>query len=123
MDQTDFEYEDLLGGDAVGDAQISEMLKGFVPSPQAPKAPFSADADPSQLQFIHSDAHTIRLLAPAGSGKTQSIANRVARRISSGTPANRILLLTFDNAARVTLVDRIHALLRSYGYTAFPPVV
>jgi hypothetical protein len=79
-----FEYEDILKGDALADGQIDEILQGFTPSDEAPRAPFSADADAAQRAFIEARSQTIRLLAPAGSGKTQSIANRVARCVSDG---------------------------------------
>lgn len=118
-----FEYEDILRGDVLADGQIDEILQGFTPSDEPPRARFSADADPAQKAFIESRALTIRLLAPAGSGKTQSIANRVAKCVSDGMRPDRILLLTFDNAARVTLAERIASLLTAIGCRSTPPVL
>jgi len=47
------------------------------------------------------------MVAPAGSGKTQTIVERVLGRIAEGVPAERILILTFDRAARRSLVERL----------------
>ena len=46
---------------------------------------------------------TIRLVAPAGSGKTQTMVNRVLTRIKEGLAPDRILLLTFDRSAAGSL--------------------
>jgi hypothetical protein len=39
------------------------------------------------------------MVAPAGSGKTQTIINRVLARIQAGMRPSRVLVLTFDNSA------------------------
>lgn len=122
-DSPAFEYEDILGEDVFAETQIEDLLRGFTPSEDPPKTRFSPDADAAQLAFIESSARTIRLLAPAGSGKTQSIANRVARLASKGMKPGRILLLTFDNAARNTLAARIDLLLGSLGVASKPAVL
>lgn len=49
------------------------------------------------------------MVAPAGSGKTQTIVERALGRIEEGAPASRILVLTFDRAARASLVERLAA--------------
>ncbi|MBW3661035.1 MAG: ATP-dependent helicase [Gemmatimonadetes bacterium] len=53
--------------------------------------------------MVSSSARTIRLVAPAGSGKTRTVVSRVRRRIDAGVPPDRILLLTFDRAAAASL--------------------
>jgi hypothetical protein len=118
-----FDYEDILTGDVLKESEIDAILRGFTPTDVGPRAPFTADADPAQRAFIASTSATIRLLAPAGSGKTQSIANRVARCVSEGLRPARLLLLTFDNAARVTLAGRIDELLAGIGCRTPPPVL
>jgi DNA helicase-2/ATP-dependent DNA helicase PcrA len=118
-----FEYEDILQDDPVAEERIESILNRFALSDQQPKNSFTPDADDAQAAFIHSNATTIRLLAPAGSGKTQSIANRVAKRAAEGTRPERILLLTFDNAARNILAARIDALLASIGLNSKPAVL
>jgi DNA helicase-2/ATP-dependent DNA helicase PcrA len=69
---------------------------------------FEAAADDDQLALIHAAQHqTIRLVAPAGSGKTQTIIHRVLQQTKTGTRPDRILCLTFDNAAGKALRDKI----------------
>jgi DNA helicase II / ATP-dependent DNA helicase PcrA len=68
---------------------------------------FSIDADADQRRFIVSDKDTIRLLAPAGSGKTQTIVNRILyKHIQNGTPLRAFLVLTFDNSACASLREK-----------------
>ena len=55
------------------------------------------------------------MVAPAGSGKTQTIVERALSRIEEGTPASRILVLTFDRAARASLVERLASSSRERG--------
>ncbi|MBM4089612.1 MAG: ATP-dependent helicase [Planctomycetes bacterium] len=103
-------------------------------------APFAVTADPHQGAVIKSPARTIRMVAPAGAGKTQTIINRVLHRVQQGLNPARVLLLTFDNAAvnsiRIKLRERTGTLdtelsqlristLNAYGYSVlrdfFPP--
>ncbi|HUP18771.1 MAG TPA: ATP-dependent helicase [Gemmatimonadota bacterium] len=65
------------------------------------------EADEHQRRVIESRARTIRLVAPAGSGKTGTIVGRVLRRIQEGVPAERILLLTFDRSAAASVAARL----------------
>ena len=60
--------------------------------------------DQFQQQAIDSTARGIRIVAPAGSGKSETLARRVAKRIEQdGIDPRRILILTFDNAAKKSL--------------------
>jgi DNA helicase-2/ATP-dependent DNA helicase PcrA len=64
--------------------------------------------DDSQREFCSLDGN-VRLLAPAGSGKTQSLLWRckaIADRADNTRP--RFLIFTFTRAARDELVDRIN---------------
>lgn len=63
--------------------------------------------DEHQRRVVDCRARTIRMVAPAGSGKTQTIVERALGRIAEGVPASRILVLTFDRAARASLVERL----------------
>ncbi|HET6617479.1 MAG TPA: ATP-dependent helicase [Gemmatimonadota bacterium] len=65
--------------------------------------------DEHQRRVIECRARTIRMVAPAGSGKTQTIVERVLGRIAEGVPPSRILVLTFDRAARRSLVERLRS--------------
>ena len=58
------------------------------------------------------------MVAPAGSGKTQTIVERVLGRIAEGVPAERVLVLTFDRAARRSLVERLAKRSRERGIDA-----
>jgi DNA helicase II / ATP-dependent DNA helicase PcrA len=75
---------------------------------------FEPIADDDQLSLIRASGHqTIRLVAPAGSGKTQTVIHRVLQQVKTGTRPERVLCLTFDNAAAKALRDKItehHAL-------------
>jgi DNA helicase-2/ATP-dependent DNA helicase PcrA len=91
-------------------------------------ASFRAIADQYQQQVIESTQSMIRLVAPAGSGKTQTVVNRVLHRIKNGLNPERILVLTFDNAAASSLhatvertigkpIDGLRiSTLNAYGY-------
>ena len=48
-----------------------------------------------------------RLIAPAGSGKTQTIINRVLHLAKQGARPERILCLTFDNSAMSALREKL----------------
>ena len=52
------------------------------------------------------------VIAGAGSGKTRALTYRVARLLETGTPPERILLLTFTNRAAREMMARVEALCR-----------
>ena len=56
--------------------------------------------DEFQQLVIDSAETSLRVIAPAGAGKTQTLVRRVMQRIESGVPARRILVLTFDRNAK-----------------------
>lgn len=63
----------------------------------------------SQKDFCKSDAQCIRLLAPAGCGKTASLLYRclhLLRRADHSSP--RFLIVTFTKTATVELIDRLN---------------
>lgn len=76
---------------------------------------FALNADEDQLSLIHHTGEAIRLVAPAGSGKTQTIINRVIHSVRKGTKPKRILCLTFDNSASGALRETIKRQLSSHG--------
>ena len=68
--------------------------------------------DESQRQFCSIDGDSIRLLAPAGSGKTHSLLWRCKALLElSPKTKPRFLLFTFTRAARDELRDRIRSMI------------
>lgn len=53
------------------------------------------------------DAKPLLLIAGAGTGKTKTLAHRVAHLIVNGVDAHRILLLTFSRRAAVDMTGRV----------------
>ncbi len=62
--------------------------------------------DMSQKQFCMSDAKNIRLLAPAGCGKTSSLLHRCKELTDKGHKP-RILIFTFTKSAAAELKERV----------------
>ena len=61
----------------------------------------------SQLDFCESDAQNIRLLAPAGCGKTASLLHRCRELIQRAEHKPRFLIVTFTKAATTELRERL----------------
>ena len=59
---------------------------------------------------LHGDSPLL-VVAGAGTGKTTTLAHRVAQLIARGVPAERILLLTFARRAAAELLRRVDGLL------------
>ena len=64
------------------------------------------DLDASQQKFVDSNDEFVRLIAPAGAGKTQSLLQRCVR-LAGENPGDRILIFAFTRAARNELVARL----------------
>ncbi len=74
--QLEDEFEDFDVRDELErqlDKRLTELDLDARPALRA----FEPSADDDQLSLIHAPHQTIRLIAPAGSGKTQTIINRV----------------------------------------------
>ncbi len=76
-----------------------------------------AELNPEQARAVTHGDGPLLVIAGAGSGKTRTLASRVAWLIEQGTPADRILLLTFTRRAAAEMVRRAGALIadRSTG--------
>ena len=63
--------------------------------------------DQSQLKFCASASSNIRLLAPAGCGKTLSLLHRCSKLLTRSKSHPRFLLVTFTKAAAAELKERL----------------
>jgi DNA helicase II / ATP-dependent DNA helicase PcrA len=72
-------------------------------------------ADEHQYKVIHAEEQTVRLVAPAGSGKTQTVVNRVLHLVKHGMHPDRILVLTFDTSAAKALRDKMSEQTQAMG--------
>src|SRR5215211_584018 len=77
--------------------ELSNRLEAAPVGVQMPLASFVPQVDQYQQRVVEATAQTMRVVAPAGSGKTQTMLNRVLLRIQQGLNPERLLLLTFDN--------------------------
>ncbi len=94
---------------------LTRRIKEASVSTRQALAPFAVAADPHQDAVIKSPAPTIRMVAPAGAGKTQTIINRLLYRIQKGLNPARALLLTFDNAAVNSIKLKLQGKLAELG--------
>lgn len=65
-----------------------------------------------QSQAIHESGHDILVSASAGSGKTRVLVERVVDKIKHGIDVDRLLILTFTEAAAKEMKERIQKALR-----------
>jgi DNA helicase-2/ATP-dependent DNA helicase PcrA len=72
---------------------------------------FLGALDDAQRAAALHDGGPLRVLAGAGTGKTTTLAARVARLLAAGTPPERVLLLTFTRRAARAMLARTDALL------------
>jgi DNA helicase-2/ATP-dependent DNA helicase PcrA len=94
---------------------LTRRIKEAAISTRQALIPFAVTADPHQDAVIKSPARTIRMVAPAGAGKTQTIINRVLHRVQQGLNPTRALLLTFDNAAVNSIKLKLRERLIEFG--------
>jgi DNA helicase-2/ATP-dependent DNA helicase PcrA len=76
--------------------------------------------DAQRAAVTHSDGPLL-IVAGAGTGKTATLAHRVAYLIARGTPPGRILLLTFTRRAADEMLRRTEALLRRASHAGELP--
>ena len=65
----------------------------------------------AQRTAVSHEGRPLRVLAGAGTGKTTVLSARVAWLLATGTPAERILLLTFTRRAARQMLDRTDVML------------
>ncbi len=67
------------------------------------------DIDEDQREGIDFITGPVRILAPAGSGKTKTLTNRIANLINNGIPQEKILALAFNKKAQEEMQNRLLA--------------
>jgi DNA helicase-2/ATP-dependent DNA helicase PcrA len=72
-----------------------------------PIYPQDMDLDHSQSQAIRHVYGPVRVLAPAGSGKTKTLINRIIHLLNHGVPAGQILALAFNKKAAEEMAERL----------------
>ncbi len=70
-----------------------------------------SDLNPQQREAVTFGDGPLLVVAGAGSGKTKTLATRVAWLIANGAPPDRILLLTFTRRAAREMISRAAAAL------------
>ena len=69
---------------------------------------------------VDADDRPLLIIAGAGTGKTQTLAHRVAALIARGADPRRVLLLTFSRRAAQEMVRRVTRLVDGRGSTGGP---
>ena len=77
----------------------------------APPAATRLTPDAAQQAVLDHAGGPLLVLAGPGTGKTTTLVEAVARRVEQGTPAERVLVLTFSRKAAAELRERITARL------------
>ncbi|QHI99844.1 UvrD-helicase domain-containing protein [Xylophilus rhododendri] len=86
-----------------------------MPSPHSPVSPASTAFDSlneRQRESVFFGDGPLLIVAGAGSGKTTTLAHRVARLVLDGADPQRMLLLTFSRRAAVDMERRIGGVLQ-----------
>ena len=76
---------------------------------------WASELNPDQAKAVLHDGGHLLIVAGAGSGKTRTLAYRVARLLSTGVPPQRILLLTFTRRAAREMLTRAGRLAETDG--------
>ena len=84
-------------------------------STHAPSAPASAGLNERQRTAVEHPSGPLLVIAGAGTGKTMTLAHRVAHLIEHGAAPERILLLTFSRRAAAEMLSRAASLTRDGG--------
>jgi len=87
--------------------------------------PLDSNLDIRQQEAVNHIEGPVRLLAPAGSGKTKTLINRIVHIINAGVDQDKILAVAFNKKAALEMMSRLESLnitnvnvrtLHSMGY-------
>jgi superfamily I DNA/RNA helicase/very-short-patch-repair endonuclease len=96
------------GAEISADAETCvEIIKKTAGHRTSPAYALDADLDLSQMEAVRSISGPIRVLAPAGSGKTKTLINRILNLLNQGIPSEKILALAFNKKARDEMQERL----------------
>ena len=73
---------------------------------------YLADLNPAQREAVLTTEGPLLVIAGAGSGKTNTLAHRVAHLIVNGADPRRILLMTFSRRAAAEMKRRVERIVR-----------
>ncbi len=76
------------------------------PKKQSPIFQQDEQLNTAQASAVYHQGSPLLLIAGAGSGKTKTLVHRVAHLVRTGTPAERIVLLTFTRKAAQEMLRR-----------------
>lgn len=80
-----------------------------------PELSWLSDLNPAQREAVTHGEGPLLIVAGAGTGKTRTLAYRVAYLVAQGVPPDRILLLTFTRRAAEEMLSRAEGVLRRSG--------
>src|SRR5450432_4695696 len=86
-------------------------LKSSAP-PSKGLVDYDRDLSDEQRAVALCEPRPTLVVAGAGSGKTRALKYRVAHLLETGTPPEKILLLTFTNKSAREMMSRVSALCR-----------
>lgn len=97
------------GADIYADVdQCIETIQRALSYNTYPSYAVDDDLDSSQQAAVTAVNGPIRVLAPAGSGKTKTLVNRILYMLNQGIPAEKILALAFNKKASDEMQDRLN---------------
>ena len=71
--------------------------------------------NPRQREAVHHGEGPLLIIAGAGTGKTGTMAVRIARLVADGVPPDKILAVSFTNKAADELRGRVEKILGGKG--------
>ena len=98
------------GADIYGDVdKCIEKIQEIFAQSIFPTYAMDTNLDPSQKAAVESVNGPTRVLAPAGSGKTKTLVNRILYLLNQSVPAENILALAFNKKARDEMQERLES--------------